>query len=93
MRNFVRVTTLFWKYWPQALLAYFTLFAGAGFALLIPRLTGNAIDLALTSGDGSSLALLTLGVVGAGLLRSILSYGQSYLSEYLSQRGCTLMST
>ncbi|HLB28491.1 MAG TPA: ABC transporter transmembrane domain-containing protein, partial [Dehalococcoidales bacterium] len=86
MRNFVRVTTLFWKYWPQALLAYFTLFAGAGFALLIPRLTGNAIDLALTSGDGGSLALLTLGVVGAGLLRSILSYGQSYLSEYLSQR-------
>ncbi|MEK7353041.1 MAG: ABC transporter ATP-binding protein [Chloroflexota bacterium] len=80
------MTALFWKYWPWALLAYVTLLAGAGFALLIPRLTGNAIDLALGSKDRHALLLITLGVVGAGVLRSVLSYWQSYLSEYLSQR-------
>src|SRR3972149_1586801 len=86
MRIFLRVTALFWKYWPQALLAYITLFAGAGFALLIPRLTGQAIDLALGSKDRHMLLLLTLGVVGAGIIRSLLSYGQSYLQEFLSQK-------
>jgi ATP-binding cassette, subfamily B, bacterial len=86
MRIFVRVTGLFWKYWPAALLAYFTLFAGAGFALLIPRLTGDAIDQALGSGSRQTLLMITLGIIGAGALRSFLSYWQSYLSEYLSQR-------
>ncbi len=86
MRIFLRVTALFWKYWPWAVLAYVTLFAGAGFALLIPRLTGQAIDLALGSKDRHALLLITLGVVGAGILRSVFSYWQSYMSEFLSQK-------
>ncbi len=86
MRIFLRVTALFFKYWRRALLAYFCLFAGVGLALVIPRLTGDGIDLALTSGGGNSLLLVALAVAGAGLLRSVFSYWQSYLSEYLSQK-------
>ncbi|MBI3040353.1 MAG: hypothetical protein HYY80_01640 [Chloroflexi bacterium] len=86
MPIFLRVAALFWKYWPRALVVYSFLFAGAGLALLIPRLSGQAIDLALSASDRHSLSLIALGVVGAGLLRSILSYWQSYISEYLSQR-------
>jgi ATP-binding cassette, subfamily B, bacterial len=86
MRIFLRTAALFWKYRKRALLAYFCLFAGAGLALVIPRLTGQAIDQALSSSQRSSLLLTTLAIAGAGLLRSILSYGQSYLSEYLSQK-------
>jgi len=48
---FLRTVSLFWKYWPRALVAYFCLIAGAALALAIPRLTGQAIDLALTSGQ------------------------------------------
>ncbi len=55
-------------------------------ALVIPRFTGQAIDLALSSGRPHMLVLLALAIAGAGILRSILSYWQSYLSEYLSQR-------
>ena len=54
--------------------------------MVIPRLTGQAIDLALTSSDRHTLMLIALAIAGAGLLRSIISYFQSYISEYLSQR-------
>ncbi len=77
---------LFWKYRPRVIIAYFCLFAGAALALTIPRLTGQAIDLALSSGQTGRLALLALGIAGAGILRSVFAYGQSYLSEFLSQK-------
>jgi ATP-binding cassette subfamily B protein len=86
MRIFLRVATLFLKYWRRALLAYFCLFAGAGLALVIPKLTGEGIDLALSSGGSSSLLLIAVAVAGVGLLRSVFSYWQTYLSEYLSQK-------
>ncbi|MBI4187799.1 MAG: ATP-binding cassette domain-containing protein, partial [Chloroflexi bacterium] len=86
MRIFWRIAALFWKYWPRALVTYFCLFAGAGLAVVIPRLTGQAIDLALGSSRTSAIILTALGIAIAGLLRSILSYWQSYLAEFLSQR-------
>jgi ATP-binding cassette, subfamily B, bacterial len=86
MRIFVRTAALFWKYWPRALITYSCLLVGAGLALIIPRLTGEAIDLALGSGQVYLLILMALGVAGAGFLRSIFSYFQSYLSEYLAQK-------
>jgi ATP-binding cassette, subfamily B, bacterial len=86
MSIFLRVTGLFWKYWPRALVTYFCLFAGAAMAIAIPRLTGNAIDQALGTGSMPAVSLTALAIAGAGLLQSFLSYWQSYLSEYLSQR-------
>jgi len=86
MRIFCRTASLFWRYWPRAAIAYFCLLVGAGSALAIPRLTGQAIDLALGSGQTDTLILIALGIAGAGLLRSVLSYWQTYLSEFLSQR-------
>ncbi|MBI2979633.1 MAG: ABC transporter ATP-binding protein [Chloroflexi bacterium] len=86
MRIFWRIAALFWKYWPRALVTYVCLFAGAGLAVLIPRLTGQAIDLALGSGQTRAIVLTALGIAVAGLLRSLLSYWQSYLAEFLSQR-------
>ena len=86
MSIFLRTAALFWKYWRRALGVYICLLAGAGLALMIPRLTGQAIDLALGSGQTQMVILTAAGVAGAGLLRSIFSYWQSYLSEYLSQK-------
>ncbi len=54
--------------------------------MLIPRLTGQAIDLALSSSQQHALVLTAFGVAGVGLLRSVVSYWQSYLSEFLSQK-------
>ncbi len=67
-------------------MAYFCLFASAGLALLIPRLMGEAVDLALSQSQLNALILTAVAIVGAGLLRSIFTYGQNYLSAFLSQR-------
>jgi ABC-type multidrug transport system fused ATPase/permease subunit len=67
------------------LAAYFCLFAGAGFALYIPRLTGQAIDQAL-AGQTQALVVTAFVIGGAGLIRSGFSYFQTYLAEYLSQK-------
>ena len=86
MKIFWRTASLFWKYWPRALATYLCLFAGAALSLLIPRLTGDAIDAALGSGQMRTITLLAVAIAAAGLARSVLDYWQSYLSEYLSQR-------
>lgn len=86
MRIFLRTASLFWKYWRRALVAYFCLLAGAGLALVIPFLTGQAIDQALSSSQSHALVLTAFAIGGAGVLRSLVSYWQSYHGEYLSQR-------
>jgi ATP-binding cassette subfamily B protein len=86
MRIFFRIAVLFWKQRRQAALTYLCLFAGAGLSMVIPQLTGRAIDLALGSVQVSLLVFTALGIAGAGILRGILNYGQTYLAEALSQR-------
>ncbi len=67
-------------------MTYFCLFAGAALAITIPRLTGQAIDQALSSQNMAAVTLTAFTIAGAGILQSILSYAQSYLSESLSQK-------
>lgn len=76
---------MFWKQRRKAALTYFFLFAGAALSLYIPDLTGNAIDLALSSSRVSLVVYTALGIAAAGILRGFINYGQSYLAEALSQ--------
>ncbi len=82
---FWRIAALFWHYRRRAVVAYIFLFAGAGLSLAIPNLTGRAIDLALGSGATMALVLTAAGIAAAGIGRGVLSYGQTYLAESLSQ--------
>ncbi len=86
MRIFLRVTKLFLKYWRRAALTYVCLFVGAALAIAIPRLTGQAIDDAVGRATSAALVMTAIAIAGAGLLRSFLSYWQSYLAESLSQK-------
>ena len=75
--------------WPLA--AAYACMAGALAAyLLLPKLFGNAIDeiaLVLDDGEVSEGAILTivLIILGLSVLRGVLSYGQTYLGEAVSQ--------
>ncbi|MFY9813691.1 MAG: ABC transporter transmembrane domain-containing protein, partial [Dehalococcoidales bacterium] len=60
--------------------------AGAGLALVIPSLTGQAINLALGTKQTHALVLTALLIGGAGILGSVFAYFQSYNGEYLSQK-------
>ena len=86
MHPLLRTTTLFWQYWRRAIVTYFCLLAGAGLALVIPSLTGQAINLALGTKQTHALVLTALAIGGAGILGSIFAYFQSYNGEFLSQK-------
>ena len=86
MQLFLRIAALFLRYRPRVIAAYACLFGGAGMALVIPRLTGLAIDQALGAREINTLILTALAVFGAGLLRSGLSFWLIYQGEYLSQK-------
>ena len=85
MRIFLRIAALFWKQRRRAVLTYLCLFVGAALSMLIPNLTGRAIDLALGSSQTGMLVFTAMGIAVAGILRGVLNYGQTYLAEALSQ--------
>ena len=64
---------------------YAAMFGAVLSSMLIPRLLGSAIDLALTTGLRSDLLLLAGGIVAIGLMRGLFGYGQHYLAESVSQ--------
>lgn len=66
--------------------AYVFLLLSTLLSLAIPRLLGDAIDQVLEEGEMGFIILAALGIIGASLLKGFFAYGQSYLSEYVSQR-------
>jgi ATP-binding cassette subfamily B protein len=55
-------------------------------SLAIPKLLGDAIDLAVESGATSRLLVLALTILGFAALRGGVAYGQAYFGESLSHR-------
>jgi ATP-binding cassette subfamily B protein len=86
MHIFLRIAALFWEQRRRAALTYLFLFSGAAVSMLIPNLTGRAIDLAMGSSQTMVLVFTASGIAIAGILRGALNYGQTYLAESLSQR-------
>ncbi|HEY8491095.1 MAG TPA: ABC transporter ATP-binding protein [Dehalococcoidia bacterium] len=81
----VRLLTYLRPHWPAVLLAYVCLAGSVAFAILVPLLHRWVIDVGIAQRDREMLALLALLIVAAAAARSLFTYGQSYLSEYLSQ--------
>lgn len=86
MRIILRIASMLCKYRIRVILAYCCLFTAAGLALFIPRLTGQAIDLAIGLGQPGTLTLVALSIVAASFFRGIFGYGHTYLARSLSQR-------
>ena len=71
-------------------LAYLVSGAGIAAYVLLPKLFGSAIDrvdMGLQTGTISESAILqiALAITGLGVVRGLLSFGQTYLSESLAQ--------
>jgi ATP-binding cassette subfamily B protein len=86
MAVLLRLAGYAWRYRWQLNLAYLSLIFSTLLALAIPRLLGTAIDHALEGGGIGRLLLLAFLVLAISLVRGLLSYGQSYLAEAVSQR-------
>ena len=66
--------------------AYACTLGAAGAYLVLPKLIGNAID-RIEGGDASGDAILTiaLAILALSAVRGLLSFGQTYMGESLSQ--------
>ncbi len=86
MRTLLRLMAFARKYWGWLSLAFICLIATTAFSLAIPRVLGKGIDTLLSSGDRSSLILAAVVVIAASVLRGFSEYGNTYLSEVISQK-------
>ena len=85
-RVLLRLTGYAWRHKWHLGAAYAAMMVATLSAVVIPRLLGNAIDEALTDGGRGQLILLAGAILVISVIRGIFSYGQSYLSEGISQR-------
>ncbi len=74
------------KQWGWLTLAFICLMASTTFSLVIPKMLGKGIDTVLSSGERGMLLLAAAAVIGASAFRGISAYGNSYLSELVSQK-------
>jgi ABC-type multidrug transport system fused ATPase/permease subunit len=66
--------------------AFVAIVISTGFAILIPRMLGQGVDLIVTSGKHSTVIIIALVIIGAGALRGGAGYVQRFLNEVVSQR-------
>ena len=69
----------------RLVLAYVCLIGSTLLSLAIPRLLGISIDTVLETGDSGVLIWLAATVLVISLAAGAFHYGQTYLSEYISQ--------
>jgi len=67
-------------------LAFVGIVIGTGFGILIPRMLGQGVDTIQASGKHSTVIIIALVIVGAGILRGWAGYMQRFLNEVVSQR-------
>ena len=73
------------KYWWLLFLAFLCLLSTTALSLAIPRILGVGIDEVLGSGE-RGLLVWAAAIIGASALRGLSAYGQTYLTEVVSQR-------
>jgi len=81
-----RLTGYTWRHKWYLTGAFFTMSAATLSGLAVPRLLGSAIDEALASGLRTELLMLGGLILLVSLMRGVFGYGQTYLSEAVSQK-------
>ena len=67
--------------WLMFFWAFIGIVVATGFGILIPRMLGQGVDTIGTTGKHSTVIIIALVIVGAGLLRGWAAYFQRYLNE------------
>ncbi|MBN1138098.1 MAG: ABC transporter ATP-binding protein [Anaerolineae bacterium] len=86
MKMVLRIWGLIKPYWPRVTIAYASLLLGMGIDLTIPWLLRQVIDVGVSGGNARYLATVGLIVIGIGVIRALLSFGQRYFSQWLAWR-------
>lgn len=89
MSTYVRIYSLVFVYRLRVLLACLCVVGAGVFLLVSPRLVQWAVDYGIKDNRGASHSILivaALAIFGAAALRSVSTFGQQYLGQWLGQR-------
>ncbi len=94
MRILLRLFGLLKKYWGWSVLSLVFLIVSTGFSLTVPQLLRRAIDMGfpIDKATGkvtvveSVLVFTGVGMIIAQIIRAGFTFGQNYLSEWISQK-------
>ncbi|MBI4305400.1 MAG: ABC transporter ATP-binding protein, partial [Chloroflexi bacterium] len=89
MSAYARLYGLVFRYRRRVAFAWTCVLGAGAFSLISPKLVGWAIDFGMRTHHERRyliLALAALAVFGAAGLRSMFTFGQQFLGEWLSQR-------
>src|SRR4030066_85200 len=84
MRPLLRLRVYLRPYWRRVLASLILLLVLTGLSLTIPEIIRQVIDVGLKQAEVSFLVKSALILLGIGVLNSILTYGQRYLSEWIA---------
>jgi ABC-type multidrug transport system fused ATPase/permease subunit len=86
MRHLIRIRTFLKPYVWQTLATLFFLLALTGLSLLVPRIIRSVIDEGLVGGATAYLIRSALLLLGIGIVSSVLTLANRYLSEWIAAR-------
>jgi ABC-type multidrug transport system fused ATPase/permease subunit len=86
MKVVLRLVVFVRKRWVGLLLAFLCMTISTIASLVIPNVLGRGIDTALSSGKQSTIYLLAGIIIGASVVRGIAGYGNTYLTQVVSQQ-------
>jgi ABC-type multidrug transport system fused ATPase/permease subunit len=86
MKIILRLLVFVKKCWANLLLGFICISVSTVGGLVIPRLLGNGIDTALSSGSKTTIVTLAIIILGTTLLRSAGRFGDTYITQLVSQQ-------
>jgi ABC-type multidrug transport system fused ATPase/permease subunit len=86
MKIILRLLIFVKKRWATLLLGFICISVSTIGGLVIPRLLGNGIDTALNSGSKNTIITLALIILGTTILRSAGRFGDTYITQLVSQQ-------
>jgi ATP-binding cassette subfamily B protein len=84
MHHLLRLRAYLRPYWLQVSISLILLLALTGLSLIIPEIIRQVIDVGLKQAEVSFLVKYALILLGIGVLNSVLTYFQRYLSEWIA---------
>ncbi len=86
MKVVLRLIVFVRKHWVGMLLAFICMTVSTAAGLVVPRMLGQGIDTALSSGQKSTIVILAGIIIGASIVRGIAGFGNTYFTQVVSQK-------
>lgn len=86
MKILIRLLIFLKAHWAGMLGAFICLIVTIAATLVVPRLLGQGIDSALTTGSRNSLIIAAIAIVAASAINGLAGYGNTYLGQVVSQQ-------